>query len=176
MSFWTDDSPSIYLFYTFLFCIWDNIANLAPCRKKPRLYCIPKYTTIIMSLSNIKSIHNYALKQLHNVTNSCVMQIDVASYCKRLFSEVLLGLIIETLSVHITNKQHRRGLKVKVWYKQDKWWSADTETRNERTRSRRFKKKDGWKGWTYSKKADNYDLSSFWLLILLELCHCSMTS
>lgn len=47
--------------------------------------------------------------------DSCVVQIDVASYCKRLFSEVLSeGLIIDTLSVHITYKQHRRGLKVKV--------------------------------------------------------------
>lgn len=106
--------------------------------------------------------------------DSCVVQIDVASYCKRLFSEVLSeGLIIDTLSVHITYKQHRRGLKVKVWYKQDKRWSADTETRNERTWSRKFLKKDGWKGWTYS---NSYDLSSCWLLILLELCHYSMTS
>lgn len=69
------------------------------------------------------------------------MQIDIASYCKRLFSEVLLGLIIETLSVHITNKQHRRGLKVKVWYKQDKRWSANTETRNEEHEVESFFKK-----------------------------------
>lgn len=27
-----------------------------------------------------------------------------------------------------------------------------------------FKIKDGWLGWTYSKKAGNYDLSPFWFL------------